>query len=237
VVLNATRHSGAVSTGFVLTLISAAVVTSLIVLGLDPVIDLLLIIEEGVQAEYALALLGFVLSFAVLATLALPIGSLFCLTAGYLFGTVQGAMAALIGGLLAASLTFFLARHLVGRRRIEQWRGGRGRIESLLQALERDAGWYLVLLRIVPIAPFFLVNASAGLTRIRPGPYHLASIIGLIPTTLIYAALGNGIGSLVEAQSLMGSASLLRMEVAGPLAALAVLLVSGLAVKKRLGQR
>lgn len=203
--------------------------------GLNPIMDLLAGVDALVHQHYLAALAIFMLSFIILATLAVPIGSFYCLAAGYLFGTLMGAGASLLASVAAAMLTLWMARGLIGpgvRKRIAE-----GRLSRVIVLLERDATWYLILLRIVPIAPFFLVNFAAGFTRIGARLFFLATLVGMAPTALIYASLGSGIGSLIEARELTGARLLLRSDIALPLIALALLILFSWLVKHRLALR
>jgi|GEM_PF-661454 len=223
------------TSGFILMLVVAAIILGFGAWGLEPVIELLLTIDTLIQAHFFTALAIYIGSFIVLASLAVPIGSLYCLTAGYLFGIPIGAAAALLSSMMAATLSFLMVRHFGDhglRQRLE-----RGRIAPLLAILERDATWYLVLLRVVPIAPFFIINAAAALTRISARHFHVATTAGLIPTTLIYASLGGGIGSVLQARDMMGPGILLEPAIALPLAGLTLLILASWAVKRRLNRR
>ncbi len=216
-------------------LIVAAIILGFGVVGLEPVLELLLTVDSLIQAHFWTALAIYIISFVVLASLAVPIGSLYCLTAGYLFGLTMGASAALCSSMMAASLSFTMVRYW-GDHGLRQ-RLAQGRMASLLTMLERDASWYLVLLRVVPIAPFFVINAGAALTRISARHFHVATAIGLIPTTVIYASLGGGIGSVLQASDMMGPGILLEPAIALPLAGLTVLILASWAVKHRLNRR
>ncbi len=223
------------TSGVALMLAVALLVLGFGLWGLEPVLDLLLKVDDLVQAHYSTALALFILSFIVLAALALPIGSLYCLTAGYLFGVLTGAAASLVASLIAALLSFLLIRHLTGpalRQRL-----GQGRLAGLMLILERDVNWYLVLLRVVPIAPFFLINAAAAITQVSTRHFVIASFAGLLPSTLIYASLGAGIGSVLEARDMMGPELLLQPDIALPLAALTALIIASWLLKRRLQQR
>ncbi|MDT8439765.1 MAG: VTT domain-containing protein [Wenzhouxiangellaceae bacterium] len=192
--------------------------------GLGPVLSLLQGIESLVDGYFLVALVAYSLSFIVLATLGLPVGTLYCLAGGYLFGVTGGAALALFGSMVSAVLTFWLAqRHFSDglRRWLE-----RGRAARLKQLLTRDATWYLVMLRIVPIAPFFAVNAAAGLLGIGLARFTLATAAGLLPIVVIYAGLGSGLGSIIDAGEI-GPAVLLRPGVLLPLCGLAILIALG----------
>lgn len=210
--------------GLTLTLAVITLVVLFGQLGVDSTFDLLADMERRVALRFWPVMASFVVTFAILSAIALPIGSLFCLVAGYLFGISLGFMASLVGSMAGATLTFYLVRSMGGARLRE--RLAQGRIDRLLKLLERDATWYLIVLRIVPIAPFFVINAAAALAWISAPRFFLATLAGLIPTTLIYAAVGNGLGSLVEARSMMGPALLLQPSIGLPLLGLVGLIMA-----------
>lgn len=210
--------------GLTLTLAVITLVVLFGQLGVDSTFDLLADMERRVALRFWPVMASFVVTFAILSAIALPIGSLFCLVAGYLFGISLGFMASLVGSMAGATLTFYLVRSMGGARLRE--RLAQGRIDRLLKLLERDATWYLIVLRIVPIAPFFVINAAAALAWISAPRFFLATLTGLIPTTLIYAAVGNGLGSLVEARSMMGPALLLQPSIGLPLLGLVGLIMA-----------
>jgi uncharacterized membrane protein YdjX (TVP38/TMEM64 family) len=209
-------------TGLLVLLLLAAVVIG----GVEPALAMLKQLEAVVERHFWLALAGFILGFIALVLLGLPIGTLFCLCGGYLFGVLIGALAALAGASLGALATFLLVRRMGGRRLREKLDTGVS--DTLLTELERDAGWYLVLLRVIPFAPFFPVNAAAAMTAIHPSRFTLGTVIGLTPTTLLYAAIGNGVGSVLEAEELVGPDLWLRPSIWLPVSGLVLLLLFGL---------
>ncbi|MGC2411441.1 MAG: VTT domain-containing protein, partial [Stellaceae bacterium] len=57
---------------------------------------------------------------------------------------------------------------------------------------------YLLVVRLIPIFPFWLVNLVAGAVGLRLWVYVLGTFFGIIPVTFIYASLGNGLGTLAD---------------------------------------
>ncbi len=204
-------------------------------LGIEPALTLLDRIEGLVAAHFWPSWLLFIAAFVTLAFFALPVGTLFCLAGGYLFGIWLGAGAALAGASIAAALTFLVVRRFGGRilrRRLE-----RSGIEPWVKRIEGDATWYVMLSRIVPVAPFFVVNAAAGMSHLAAWRFNLASSLGLIPITVIYAGVGNGLGSMLEAREMMGPALLLEPHIGLPLAALVLLIVTSWLLKHWIEQQ
>jgi uncharacterized membrane protein YdjX (TVP38/TMEM64 family) len=49
----------------------------------------------------------------------------------------------------------------------------------------------------VPIFPFWLVNLVPALVGVRLATFVLATFLGIIPGSFVYASLGSGLGSIV----------------------------------------
>lgn len=208
--------------GLLMAVLVLAVVYVGITRGFDPVFDALQAMEQLARTRPVATAAAFLVLYAAGATATLPIGSLMCLTAGYLFGFAAGSVLALAGGLGGAVLTFALVRHLAGDRWRQRILNSRG--AGLMRILEEHVFYYLVVLRTIPVAPFFLVNAAAAFTAVTTPRYTLATLIGLVPTSLIFAAIGAGLGSLIEAREMAGPGLLLDARFLLPLLALATLI-------------
>ena len=65
------------------------------------------------------------------------------------------------------------------------------RMRQVLDRLERN-GFYLTLyLRLVPVIPYNVFNLLAGSSPITFKAYFWASVIGMIPGTMLFALLGD----------------------------------------------
>jgi uncharacterized membrane protein YdjX (TVP38/TMEM64 family) len=91
------------------------------------------------------------------------------------------------------------------------------------QGFSRDAFSYLLALRLMPVAPFFVVNIAAGLARVRLAAFVAATVIGAAPSAFIFATLGAGLGGVLRRHGQLGAQLLLQPQIAGPLTALAAL--------------
>lgn len=167
----------------------------------------------------------FVVIFALTTGLTLPTATLLCLAAGYLFGLTVGSIVSMAGALGGALITFVGMRFIAGER-IRNFLL-RGRTRRLLQLLERDAFFYLLALRVVPVAPFFAINAAGAMIRISLRRFLLATALGLVPPVLVYVSVGAGLETLLGAGRVSGPEVLLRPRVFVPLLALVLVLVLG----------
>lgn len=125
---------------------------------------------------------AFSLAYAAAVAVALP-ASVLTLLAGAAFGFARGVLWVTVGANLGASGGFWIARRL-GRSALEGFFGPRlGAFDRITDA----AGFSGVLtLRLLPVAPFSLLNFAVGLTPIAWADYALATVIGILPGTVIY---------------------------------------------------
>jgi uncharacterized membrane protein YdjX (TVP38/TMEM64 family) len=130
--------------------------------------------------------------FLLLATFLTAIGlprQIPAFVAGYAFGPWYGTAIALVSQVLACSLDFIWARAIgqdFVRRRFGQMLT---KIDSTLSAQPFIA---TLTLRLLPVGSNILLNLAAGLSSVRPFPFLLASTIGFLPQTVIFAVFGQG---------------------------------------------
>lgn len=130
----------------------------------------------------------FIGAYALAAVAFVP-GAIFTIAAGLVYGIVGGTAVALAGATLGAGLAFLVARYLV-RGRIEKFARNNKKFGAIDQAIGKE-GWKIVgLLRLSPLIPFNVSNYFYGITSIGFWPYLVASVIGMLPGTLLYAYLG-----------------------------------------------
>lgn len=121
---------------------------------------------------------GYVLAVV----LAMPVAVL--ITVGALvFGPWPGMAYALVGMVCGAIVTYGMGLYL-GAQLVDRW-STQGRIHALATALKRRGLWAVIVIRAVPVAPFVVVNMTAGAFRVRFLDYVLGSFIGLAPGTIM----------------------------------------------------
>ena len=178
-------------------------------------------LRAAAEARPALALGGFILVYAVLTGACLPVALMLSLLGGLVFGPWTGGLGVLLGATGGAMLTYAAARSafapaLLARAERDP------RLQRLMSGFGRGAFAYILTLRLIPLFPFALVNIAAGLAAVPLRAYAMATLAGGIPTALIYAGLGAGLGDgLASERSL--AATVRAPGVVLPLSALALL--------------
>ena len=115
-----------------------------------------------------------------------PVIVLIAATAAAL-GPWIGALSATVGVLLSSLLLFMIGR-LLGHKRLQAVLGARA-----LRVQNRIAGRGVVavaMIRMVPIAPFTLVNLLAGASQLRLSDFLIGTLLGMAPGIITMAALG-----------------------------------------------
>ncbi len=94
------------------------------------------------------------------------------------FGTWTGIFYALVGAELSALATFLIG-HLLGRDAVKRFVGSR--VNRLSQTLASRGIVTIIMVRIIPVAPFSVINVIAGVSDIRFRDFAIGSLIGLLP--------------------------------------------------------
>jgi uncharacterized membrane protein YdjX (TVP38/TMEM64 family) len=169
-----------------------------------------------VQQWGFIAALLYIAVYAGLVALSVPGAAVLTIAGGFLFGTWLGTLCAVVGATLGATGIFLATRAgLGGLAR----RAGPlvGKLEAGFRA---DAFNYLLVLRLVFVVPFWLVNLVPALVGVRLSTFVLATFLGIIPGTFVYASFGNGLGDVVGEP---GLGVLLHPSVLGPIIGLVIL--------------
>jgi uncharacterized membrane protein YdjX (TVP38/TMEM64 family) len=128
-----------------------------------------------------------VIAAYTLATLTMFPRPLITLAAVLAFGPLKGFVFAMVGILGAALLTYSAGRALT-RDAIRRLAGSR--LNRISRELRRRGLLSVVAVRLVPVAPFIVVNMVAGAARIRVRHYVLGTAIGILPGTLVATVFG-----------------------------------------------
>jgi uncharacterized membrane protein YdjX (TVP38/TMEM64 family) len=143
--------------------------------------------------------------FVVASQLMIPVTVLIALTAAAM-GPWLGFAYSLAGALLAGAVTFGIGR-IVGRERVRRWAGRR--LTAVSKGLKRRGVVAMTLIRMVPVAPFSVVNLVAGVSEISLRDFLAGSAIGLLPGLAMASLLGDRLGHWLRRPDVAGLAVLL----------------------------
>jgi uncharacterized membrane protein YdjX (TVP38/TMEM64 family) len=162
----------------------------------------------------------FTLVYAVVTAVSIP-GALFLTIAGgLLFGTALGTGLTVLGATVGATILFVIARSTLGsalRGRAGGW------VDRMAAGFRSNAFSYLLVLRLVPLVPFFVVNLVPAFLGVPLRTYVIATFIGIIPGAFVYANVGAGFGAILSMDGPFSPSSVLTPKVVTALCGLAAL--------------
>ena len=200
--MNGLRRPGAVSTPWLRTAVTVALLAALFFTYLvsdvfrrevNRAVGVMGSGDTGALRDYILSYGAWApvvsASLMVLQALAAFVPSfLLGLANGLAFGAFWGGMLSLVSAALAASISFGIARAL-----------GRAPIEALVgrESLGRADGWFerhgayaVLVARLIPVVSFDAISYAAGLTKMGFWRFLGATTVGMAPATFVYSYLG-----------------------------------------------
>ncbi|MGK0411190.1 MAG: dihydrolipoamide dehydrogenase [Shewanella psychromarinicola] len=136
---------------------------------------------------------GFFLLYVTVTALSLPGAAILTIASGALFGIVEGLIIASFASSIGALLAFLVSRYLL-RDTIKQ--RFPERLAAIDAGIEREGGFYLFTLRLVPIFPFFIINLLMGVTGFKSWTFYWVSQVGMFLGTFVYVNAGTQLAQI-----------------------------------------
>ncbi len=173
-----------------------------------------------VAANPLLAPLIFVVIYALATALSVPGGVILTIAGGFMFGTWLGGLYVVIGATIGATGIFLIAKTALGntlRDKAGPW------LSKMEAGFKENALSYLLVLRLIPLFPFWLVNLVPAFLGVPLGTYVFGTFVGIIPGSLVFASVGNGLGAVFDAGETPDLGIIFEPAILGPILALSVL--------------
>jgi uncharacterized membrane protein YdjX (TVP38/TMEM64 family) len=171
----------------------------------------------------------FMAIYAAVIALSVPGGAVLTIAGGFLFGTLPATLYVVVAATFGATVLFLIAKTALGdplRARAGPW------LRRMEAGFGENALSYLLVLRLIPVFPFWLVNLVPAFLGVGLGIYVLGTFLGIIPGTFVYASVGNGLGALFDAGETPDLGIVFEPEFLVPLVGLAVLALLPVAYRK-----
>jgi uncharacterized membrane protein YdjX (TVP38/TMEM64 family) len=150
-----------------------------------------------VDEHWFAAILCYAGIYVAMTIASFPAAAVMSIAGGFLFGWWVSAPLSMLSATFGATTVFFIVRNTAGRAFAAQ----AGPIASRLrQGVAQHAFYYLLSLRLLPVVPFCVINAGAGLCRVKPSTFIAATLVGIIPGALAYSWLGTGLDKVIVAE-------------------------------------
>ncbi len=125
--------------------------------------------------------------------LSLPGAAIMTLAAGALFGLVTGTIIVSFASTIGATCACFVSRFIL-REWVQRKVGDK--LATINAGIEKEGGFYLFSLRLIPLFPFWLINLVMGLTKMPLKKFYWVSQIGMFAGTIVYVNAGRELGKI-----------------------------------------
>lgn len=166
--------------------------------------------------------IGYVFSYIVLIALCIPGTVLFDLIAGFAFGWYWGTIIVLFSYGIGAFLNFLLVRYFFKNLLANRF--------SRFKSLIHGSGRYGLLinmigLRLIVVIPFWVLNIVAALLNINARIFLISTLIGILPSTIIYVVIGNGVRDTLDKGYKLSPGLLMNPQIWLPIFIMALLII------------
>lgn len=181
------------------------------------------------EQYYLLTTLVFCLVYIIAVALSFPGATVLTLLGGFLFGTIMGSVFVILSATVGACLIFLATKTAFGD--VLAKKAGPF-IKKFEQGFQEDAFSYLLILRFVPLFPFWLINIIPALLGTKLRTFFLTTLIGIMPGSIIYVSVGSGLGTIFDSQQQPNLSIIFEPKVLLPIIGLALLSVVPVIYKK-----
>jgi len=141
----------------------------------------------------------FIGLYALEVSLAMPFSFVLSIAGGFLYGTWPAVLYILVGATTGAVLSCLIVRYLIGYKIQQKYQDA---LERFNQELDRSGAYYIIILRLIPIVPFFLINILVGFTQLSVITFGVTTAVGMLPGAAIYAAAGDRLREIDKLQDI-----------------------------------
>jgi uncharacterized membrane protein YdjX (TVP38/TMEM64 family) len=188
------------------------------VFGLDQYLTLSYLKEQQAnfiqmyEANRVMVIAIYMLVYIVVTALSLPGAAVMTLAGGGMFGLVTGTIVISFASTIGATCACIVSRYLL-RDWVQNKFGDK--LAKINEGVEKEGGFYLFSLRLVPIFPFFVINLVMGLTPIKLVTYYWVSQLGMLPATIIFVNAGKELAKLDSLKGILSPGLLISFILLG----------------------
>ncbi len=181
------------------------------------------------QQHYFLILLIYMVIYIIAVAISIPGATILTIAGGLLFGIIPGTIYVVISATIGATLLFLATKTSLGN--LLKAKAG-PKLHKLEKGFQHNAFSYLLVLRLIPLFPFWLINIVPAVLNVRLRTFVTATFLGIIPGSFVYVLLGNGVSSVLDAGQTPNLGIIFQPAILAPLIGLAALALVPIIYKK-----
>lgn len=183
-------------------------------------------IAEFRDKNFTLSIISFWIFYVTLVVFSLPGAAVASVSGGYLFGLGGGLIINVTAASTGATLLFLLVRYGVKSFNYNKSNTFNSNfVFRIKNALTINQVSIMLILRLVPVVPFFLANILPALVGVRLFNFIWTTIIGIIPGGIVFTWIGVGVGEVFDRNEYPNLELLFSPVILGPILGLVALLM------------
>lgn len=180
----------------------------------------------AVENNYFHSVLFFIIIFALLVTLTLPVVGPLTIMGGYLFGIFPGFLYSLIASTFGSMFSFLIIRYALSsllRNRYKE------QLALFQEKMQKHGYSYLLMLQLLSVIPFVVINTLAAVTHVPWHTLFITTLIGSAPLIFMYAWAGRQLGTISSVHDILSPQLLLILIILALMALLPIVFKKWLA--------
>ena len=165
----------------------------------------------------------FLLIYISAVTFSIPGATVLSVTGGFIFGLELGLILNVISATIGATFLFLAVRFGFGNlfRRFEK---GSVKFSDLIEQLKVNEINLLLLLRLIPVVPFFVANILPAIANVSLKNFFWTTFLGIIPGGFVFTLIGANAGNFFDRGEAPDLTVFWSFEFLGPLICLIILI-------------
>jgi len=181
------------------------------------------------EGNRVLAVVSFMAVYILVVAFSVPGAVWMTIGGGFIFGAFLATASVVIAATLGAAAVFLAARYALG----DYLRAKAGNaMRKMEDGFRENALSYLLVLRLVPLFPFWLVNLVPAFLGVPLRTFLIGTFVGIIPGSFVFVSVGNGLGAVFDAGEVPDLGIIFKPEILTPIIGLAVLALIPVFYKK-----
>ena len=157
-------------------------------------------ITTFIEKNWLTSISIYIVAYIIVVALSIPAATIMTLIGGFFYGSMLATVLVVFSASIGASIIFLSIKFATQKKDIKtketNW------LKTMQQGFIKNAFFYLLTLRLIPIFPFVLVNIGAGILQIPLRIFFFTTLIGIIPASFIYASIGTSLQTIIDANQL-----------------------------------
>jgi uncharacterized membrane protein YdjX (TVP38/TMEM64 family) len=174
------------------------------------------------DSNFFIAVVTFVLIYISVVTFSIPGATVLSITGGFLFGLKVGLILNIVSATLGATF-LFLAVRLGFKNFFRRFETSSARFSILVEQLKVNEVNILLLLRLMPVVPFFIANILPAIAGVSLKNFLWTTFFGIIPGGFVFALIGSNAGKFFDRGEAPDLTIFWSLEFLGPLMCLIIL--------------